>query len=119
MTQSSQAPSNNSRAETAAVAQSNEVCTLQVWDGESWHQLSVDRGTNLRDALIQNQLPPHNLINRYLNCRGKGHCAACCVYIDENAPKPRQWLDRFCESSFGNRVSCTLVVNRDMTIRLR
>jgi len=96
---------------------SKKTCTLKVWDGENWHELEVKRGQILRQALIENELSPHNAITRYVNCRGDGVCALCGVRIESEAPEPQQWLDSLT-SKVGWRVSCRVPVDRDLTVRL-
>lgn len=93
------------------------TCNLKVWDGKNWHELAVKRGEILRQALIENELSPHDAITRYVNCRGDGVCCLCSVQIESDAPEPQQWLDQLA-SKFGWRVSCRVPVDRDMTVRL-
>ncbi len=107
---------------TSNVKEQNEsdsktTCTLKVWDGKDWHSLDVKKGSILRQALIDNELSPHNAITRYVNCRGDGVCALCSVRIDSEAPEPQQWLDNLT-SKWGLRVSCRVPVDRDLTVRI-
>ena len=93
------------------------TCNLKVWDGKSWHELQVKRGLILRQALIENELSPHDTITNFVNCRGDGVCAFCSVHIDSDAPKPEQLIDRLA-SKLGWRLSCQVPVDRDLVVKL-
>ena len=93
------------------------TCNLKVWDGKSWHELEVKRGLILRQALMENELSPHDAITDYINCRGDGVCAFCSVSIKSDAPEPQQLLDRLT-SKLGWRLSCKVPVDRDLEVSL-
>lgn len=94
-----------------------KTCNLKVWDGKSWHELEVKRGLILRQALMENELSPHDAITDYINCRGDGVCAFCSVRLKSDAREPQQWLDNFI-SKLGWRISCKVPVDRDLTVSL-
>lgn len=98
-------------------SESKTTCNLKVWDGQSWHELEVKRGVILRQALIDNQLSPHDAITKYVNCRGDGVCAFCSVRLDPDAPEPQQLLDRLT-AKLGWRLSCKVPVVQDLVVRL-
>ncbi|MGF1490520.1 MAG: 2Fe-2S iron-sulfur cluster-binding protein [Prochloraceae cyanobacterium] len=107
-------------AEQANLTQQTTVkdtCQLRVWDGKTWHELTVSKGSNLRSILLERGLSPHNFITQYFNCQGNGFCGSCAVKIEGNAPQPSQWLDRIA-AQFGDRLSCQISVEEDMTIKI-
>ena len=92
--------------------------TVSVYDGAEWHELEVSHGRTLRAALWEHELSPHGALTSYLNCGGRGHCAACTVDIEEGAEEPDQWLDTFLHAQGIGRLSCQVNVMQDMVIRL-
>lgn len=104
--------------QTASKSQSQaKTCSLRVWDGQTWYELEVKKGANLRKTLQKNNLSPHDSITRYLNCCGRGVCALCSVRLDSAEPEPQQWLDNLT-AKFGWRLSCKISVKRDLVVRL-
>jgi ferredoxin len=91
-------------------------------------EIEVPKGTNLRQAMIQNGIPVYRGIHQksYANCGGKGTCGTCRVYVkdgDENAGKKnlRERLrTAFAFFMIGHedeaRLSCQTTVEGDMTI---
>lgn len=94
-----------------------DTCQLRVWTGETWREFAVNRGTNLRSALVAEGLSPHNWVTQYLNCQGHGLCGTCTVRVEGDVPPPTQWLDRMT-AKFSSRLSCQMTIDRDMTILL-
>ena len=87
-----------------------------IVDGEE-HALSVARGTTLRDALLAAGLSPHATVARRLNCGGRGLCATCGVRVDSD-PEPDHWHDDLARRFGYPRLSCQLVVEAPVTVRV-
>jgi ferredoxin len=51
------------------------------------------QGANLRQVLLENNLPVHNGNARYINCRGIGSCGTCAIEI-EGEVSPPNWKDK-------------------------
>lgn len=81
-------------------------------------QLVVANGTVLRQALLNAGISPYTRLTRRLNCGGRGLCATCGVWLRENAPDPRHWHDSAAALFGYPRLSCQIVVDRDLTIEL-
>ncbi|HAA12775.1 MAG TPA: (2Fe-2S)-binding protein [Cytophagales bacterium] len=95
----------------------NEV-VLKVWVGEEEISLEVPIGSNLREVLVAGGLSPYTRWTRRLNCGGRGLCATCGVWIEENEPAPNHWHDRLAKRYGYSRLSCQIRVESAMTIRL-
>lgn len=93
------------------------LVTLTVHDGEMVHHLRIPRGANLRRALLEAGLSPYATLTRRANCGGRGLCATCGVWIDD-APAPTHWHDRLAAQWGYPRLSCQVVVESDMVVRL-
>ncbi|GAB5519081.1 MAG: 2Fe-2S iron-sulfur cluster binding domain-containing protein [Rhodothermales bacterium] len=91
--------------------------TLRVHDGQQWHVWDVADGANLRRELLDHNLSPYTTLTERLNCGGRGLCATCGVFIDEQ-PAPTHWHDRLAEAWRYPRLSCQITVDRDLTVRL-
>jgi len=82
------------------------------------HTITVRPGVNLRRVLLDNDISPYGPVNQYVNCGGRGLCATCGVWIDDGEPSPEHWHDRI-GSRFGYpRLSCQIIVDQPMTIRI-
>lgn len=51
-------------------------------------EIEVERGRNLRRALREAGLTPHNGQAGWLNCRGFGTCGTCAVAIEGEVSPP-------------------------------
>lgn len=91
---------------------------LKIWLDENCHEIEVQRGANLRQSLLTHGFSPYTLITKRLNCGGRGLCATCGVWIEEQAPEPKHWHDRIGNHFGYPRLSCQVTVEQDMTIRL-
>lgn len=92
--------------------------TLTILTGDQSHSLSVDHGANLRRVLLDTGFSPYTALTRRANCGGRGLCATCGVWVESGEPAPQHWHDRI-GSSFGYpRLSCQIIITRDMTIRI-
>ena len=85
-------------------------------DGER-HELAVESGTRLRDALVDAGYSPYTAATSRLNCGGRGVCATCGVRI-HTGPAPTHWHDRLAARFGYPRLSCQVVVDRPMTVEL-
>ncbi|MDS0473944.1 2Fe-2S iron-sulfur cluster-binding protein [Natrinema sp. 1APR25-10V2] len=85
--------------------------------------IDAETGENLRQALLEADLPPHNGSARYTNCRGNGMCGTCAVEIVEGEvgeptgqERRRLKLPPHSPDS-GLRLSCQLSVEDDLVVR--
>lgn len=90
---------------------------VTVVDGQDSVSLSVLRGANLRDVLVEHDRSPYTRYTRRLNCGGRGLCATCGVRI-ETGPPPDHWHDRLAARFGYPRLSCQVTVDEPMTVRL-
>jgi ferredoxin len=79
--------------------------------------IEVDRGSNLRNALLERDFPVYGTVSKYTNCGGRGLCATCTVEVDP-APEPIHWHDAAAVRFGYPRLSCCLTVDEPMTVRL-
>ena len=91
--------------------------TLTIYTGAETITLQVEPGANLRQTLLDNGLTPYVTLTRRANCGGRGICATCGVWIDA-PPKPTHWHDKAAHTFGYPRLSCQIVVEQDMTVRL-
>ncbi|WP_297888579.1 2Fe-2S iron-sulfur cluster-binding protein [uncultured Halorubrum sp.] len=94
-----------------------ETVPLVVVDGDERVELSVERGRNLRRALLDADLSPYAAATRRLNCGGRGICATCGVRVREG-PVADHWHDRLAERFGYPRLSCQIAVDRPTTVAL-
>ncbi len=78
------------------------------FQGKTW---LVPRGQNLRKAIMEAGLSPHNKAARKLNCRGLGTCGTCAVELEGevNQISPREaWRLNFPPHRLGRglRLAC-------------
>jgi ferredoxin len=104
--------------ETAQTDATTTTHTVEVWEGDTRHEIEVEDGAVLRNALTENDLSPHGWASSTLNCQGQGHCGACTVDIEGDAPEPDQWLDGLLAQQDAGRLSCQMTVDRDLTVRI-
>ena len=94
-----------------------ETVPLVVVDGDERVELDVERGGNLRRALLDAGLSPYAPATRRLNCGGRGICATCGVRVREGPPADH-WHDRLADRFGYPRLSCQIAVDRPMTVAL-
>lgn len=90
---------------------------VRVYDGIRWHQLDVQEGTILRDALLNHDLSPYTALTEYVNCGGRGLCATCGVRLAEGVPASH-WHDRAANRFGYPRLSCQIRVRKPLTVYL-
>ena len=89
--------------------------TVRTGDGEE--TIAVERGTILRDALLDHGFSVYGTVSRHANCGGRGLCATCTVEVDP-APEPTHWHDAAAVRFGYPRLSCQITVEGPMTVRL-
>ncbi len=94
-----------------------EYIPVRVVMGDEETTIRVEVGTNLREALLEHELPVYGTLSRYANCGGRGLCSTCTVEVDP-APEPRHWHDAAAVRFGYPRLSCCLEVEEPMTVRL-
>jgi ferredoxin len=92
--------------------------TITVLTGGTVHTFTVGDGANLRRALLDHGFSPYAPLTRRLNCGGRGLCATCGVWIEDNEPPPAHWHDKLATAYAYPRLSCQITVHADMTVRL-
>jgi ferredoxin len=95
---------------------SDEV-SVTVVSGGTRTTVEVERGTVLRDALLERGFPVYGTVSRHANCGGRGLCATCTVEVDP-APEPTHWHDAAAVRFGYPRLSCRIEVEEPMTVRL-
>lgn len=93
------------------------MAKLTVINGEEHHELDVAAGSNLRQVLLENGLSPYARLTQKVNCGGRGLCATCGVWIDDD-PAPTHWHDRIGRRFGYPRLSCQITVDGDMVVHL-
>lgn len=97
----------------------DEMLTLTVLIDDETRTLQAPHGANLRQTLLDAGISPYGSISKRLNCDGKGICATCGVRImDENEPQPTHWHDKLAKRFGYPRLSCQIVIDRPLTIRI-
>jgi len=81
-------------------------------------RLSVPRGKNLREALLEADCSPYSRYTAALNCGGRGLCATCGVRLCEGVVEPDHWHDRLAARFGYPRLSCQVTVEGPMTVAL-
>lgn len=89
--------------------------TVRTRDGEE--TIAVDRGTVLRDALLDRGFSVYGAVSHHANCGGRGLCATCTVEVDP-APEPTHWHDAAAVRFGYPRLSCQITVEEPLTVRL-
>ena len=95
----------------------NESIPVTVISGDEKTTIEVERGTTLRDALLQRGFPVYGTVSQYANCGGRGLCSTCTVEVDP-APEPTHWHDAAAVRFGYPRLSCCIEVERPLTVRL-
>ena len=85
-------------------------------------ELRCEVDENLRDVLLQHQLPPYNGAAKWLNCRGLGTCGTCAVEITgavSQKTKVEKWRLNFPphKEEKGLRLACQCKVQGDLDVR--
>ncbi len=102
----------------AGNAEEGDTVRLTVHtEGES-HEFQVDRGRNLREALLDRELSPYTTLTARLNCGGRGLCATCGVRVLAGEPEPEHWHDSAADRFGYPRLSCQISVEEPMTVAL-
>lgn len=94
----------------------SEVPVTVIDDGEET-TFTVQRGTNLRRALLDRGFAVYGTISTHANCGGRGLCATCTVAVDP-APEPTHWHDAAAVRFGYPRLSCCLDVTEPVTVEL-
>lgn len=91
--------------------------TLTVRHGDEEHEIEVEHGANLREALLDQGFPVYGSISKRANCGGRGLCSTCTVDIDP-APEPTHWHDSAAVRFGYPRLSCCIEVTKPLTVEL-
>ena len=83
--------------------------------------IRCEPGANLRQVLLQHQIPVHNGNAKIINCQGLGSCGTCAVAIEGKVSAPN-WKEQarlslpphHPESS--RRLACQVKVLGDLTV---
>ncbi|MFW6382965.1 MAG: 2Fe-2S iron-sulfur cluster-binding protein [Haloferacaceae archaeon] len=94
-----------------------ETVEVTVRSGDDEETIAVERGRNLRQALLEHGFPVYGTLSRYANCGGRGLCATCTVEVDP-APDPTHWHDAAAVRFGYPRLSCQITVAEPLTVRL-
>lgn len=93
------------------------MARIVVHDGERVTAVEAKPGISLRQALLDANLTPYAWATRQLNCRGRGLCATCGVWIEEE-PTPTHWHDKLAQRYGYPRLSCQIEVEEGMVVHL-
>lgn len=101
---------------------------MTVRTGDEEATLTVERGTVLRDALLDAGVEVYGSASRVANCGGRGLCGTCGVRFEgdgagtdrtaDDAPAPDHWHDRAAAHFGYPRLSCRITVERPVTVRV-
>jgi len=94
------------------------MITLTILTGDQLTILRVPRGANLRRVLLENGFSPYTRVTSRANCGGRGICATCGVWVEQNAPPPVHWHDKLADGFGYPRLSCQITLDDDLTLRL-
>lgn len=84
-----------------------------------------DKGTNLRQALLEEGIRIYHWPRNYwpLNCGGHGKCTTCAIEVIQGAdhlnPLTGKELKKLGPDFKNRRLACQCQVNGDVTIRIR
>lgn len=93
------------------------MLTLTVLVDDITHTIQAEAGANLRKILLEHDFSPYTRITSQLNCGGRGLCATCGVWIDDEI-EAQHWHDKAADVFGYPRLSCQITVEQDMTVRL-
>ncbi len=91
---------------------------VSVDTGDETVELVVESGRTLRDVLLEAGLTPYGRVTHRANCGGRGLCATCGVRVGLEAPDPVHWHDRAAQRWGYPRLSCQIVIDRDLGVHL-
>ena len=94
-----------------------ETVPVTVVNGEERSTVDVERGRVLRDALLEAGFDVYGSVSKHANCGGRGLCGTCGVDV-EPAPEPTHWHDAAAARFGYPRLSCRMVVQEPLTVRL-
>lgn len=94
-----------------------EKILVTVISGDEETTIEVERGDNLRDALLDRGFSVYRTVSQYANCGGRGLCSTCTVEVDP-APELTHWHDAAAVRFGYPRLSCCIEVEGPMTVRL-
>lgn len=83
--------------------------------------IECDRGANLRQVLLKNNIDLYNGGSKVINCRGLGTCGTCAVQV-EGEVNPANWKDQTRRSlpphspTRSLRLACQTQVLGDVTV---
>jgi ferredoxin len=106
-----------------------ERVPVTVRTGDYETTLRVERGTRLRDALLDAGFDVYGSVSRVANCGGRGLCGTCGVRFedadgergasaDADPPAPAHWHDRAAARFGYPRLSCQIPVEEPLTVRV-
>lgn len=99
----------------------DDTVTVTVRMGDAEHALAVERGTILRDALLDAGFEVYAPAAKLANCGGRGLCATCGVRVstaDGAPPAADHWHDSLAARYGYPRLSCQLSVDQPLTVEL-
>lgn len=85
-------------------------------------EITCNEGDNLRQVLLENNLPLYNGNAKIINCHGIGSCGTCAVEI-EGEVLGKNWKEKARlslpphSSDSPKRLACQVSVTGDMTIK--
>ena len=105
-------------SDDAAAAAGDESIPVTVRVGDYETTIAAERGTVLRDLLLEHGLSPYGSVSRVTNCGGRGLCGTCGVEFEDDEPAPDHWHDRAAARFGYPRLSCQIRVDAPLTVRL-
>lgn len=91
--------------------------TVTVIIDNSLESFSVEKGSNLLEALKERDINIYGTLSSKLNCGGRGICATCGIYIIENTVVPKHWHDKLAHTFGYPRLSCQITIDEDIMIK--
>jgi ferredoxin len=95
-----------------------ESVPVTVRAGDYETTLRVERGTVLRDALLDAGFDVYGPVSRVANCGGRGLCGTCGVRFEGEPPEPTHWHDRAAARFGYPRLSCRVTVEEPLAVRV-
>ncbi len=83
--------------------------------------IRVERGSNLRAALLDAGFEVYAPAAKVANCGGRGVCATCGVRVRKpggDEPEAEHWHDRLAARFGYPRLSCQLSIDEPLTVEL-
>ena len=97
---------------------SDSTVVVRVETGDGTVDLDVERGSVLRDVLLDAGYSPYTNLTERANCGGRGLCATCGVRVVDGESPPTHWHDRLAARFGYPRLSCQLRVDGPMVVEL-